>query len=99
MKRALLTSLLVGAVVYAPPPLHFAYAENLDKVHSVVVDMPQTISLSHASPETWNTLPASVQPDELPPAIGQGQQLAMRFNTFGVLNQFARERDKSWENH
>ena len=83
MKRALLTRLLVGAVVYAAPPLYFAYAENLDGVHSVVVDMPQTISLSHASPETWYTLPAFVQPDELPPAIGQGQQLAMRLTSSG----------------
>ena len=29
------------------------------EVHAVVVDMPQRASLSHASPETWDTLPMS----------------------------------------
>ena len=29
------------------------------EVHAVVVDMPQRASLSHASPETWGTLPMS----------------------------------------
>ena len=76
MKRALLTRVLIRAVVGAPVVLHFAYGGNLDEVHSVVVDMPQTISMSHASPETWDSLPA-VHPDELPPATGQGPQLAM----------------------
>jgi hypothetical protein len=76
MKRAFLARLLIGAVVCAPASLHFAYAGNLDEVHSVVVDMPQTISMSHASPDTWDTLPA-VHPDELSPATGQWPQLAM----------------------
>jgi hypothetical protein len=39
-----------------------------DEVHSVVVDMPQIISLTYASPETWGSLPASVRPYEQPPA-------------------------------
>ena len=26
-------------------------------VHAIVVDMPQRASLSHASPDTWGTLP------------------------------------------
>ena len=77
MKRALLTRLLIRAVVGAPTVLHFAYGGNLDEVHSVVVDMPQTISMSHASPETWDSLPASGDPDELPPASCPGPQLAM----------------------
>jgi hypothetical protein len=38
-----------------------------DEVHSVVVDMPQVISLEYASPETWDELPM-VQPYEQPPA-------------------------------
>ena len=38
-----------------------------DEVHSVVVDMPQVISLKYASPETWDELP-TVQPYEQPPA-------------------------------
>jgi hypothetical protein len=83
MKRALLARLLTGAVVCAPTALHFAYAGNLDEVHSVVVDMPQTISLSHASPDTWDSLPASVHPDEPPPATGQGPQLAMSLTSSG----------------
>ena len=31
-------------------------------VHAVVVDMPQRVSLSHASLETWDTLPMSDPP-------------------------------------
>jgi hypothetical protein len=38
-----------------------------DDLHSVVVDMPQVISLKYASPETWDELP-TVQPYEQPPA-------------------------------
>jgi hypothetical protein len=34
----------------------------------VVVDMPQRASLSHASPETWDTLPMSDPPYEQSPA-------------------------------
>src|SRR6478609_1347222 len=44
------------------------------ELHSVVVDTPQVISLSQASPEAWGTLPSSVQPDEQRPAIGQAAQ-------------------------
>ena len=86
MKRLLLALWLIGAV-YAATTLHGASAqsvgiasiqfEHAEEVHSVVVDTPQIISLSHAAPETWDTLPASVQPDELPPVTGQGPQLAM----------------------
>jgi hypothetical protein len=84
MKRGLLVPWLIGAILSStngapaqslkPASIQSEQAE----VHSVVVDMPQTMSLSHASPETWDTLPASIQPDELTPVIGQGQQLAMR---------------------
>jgi len=38
------------------------------EVHAVVVDMPQRASLSHASPETWGTLPMSDPPYEQSPA-------------------------------
>ena len=31
------------------------------EIHSVVVDMPQVISLTYASPETWGSLPTSVE--------------------------------------
>jgi hypothetical protein len=33
--------------------------------HAVTVDMPKVITLSHASPDTWNTLPP-VQPNDEP---------------------------------
>jgi len=48
-----------------------------DEVHAVVVDMPKVISLSYASPDTWDELPMSVPPYEQPPATGPAQQLAM----------------------
>ena len=48
------------------------------EVHSVVVDMPQVISLSYASPETWGSLPTTVRPYEQPPATGSVPQLAMK---------------------
>ena len=45
------------------------------EVHSVVVDMPQVISLPPASPEAWDTfwdtVPPPVQLDEQPPATSQ----------------------------
>jgi hypothetical protein len=47
-------------------------------VHSVVVDMPQVISLSYASPETWGSLPTTVRPYEQPPATGPVRELAMK---------------------
>jgi hypothetical protein len=37
------------------------------EVHAVVVDMPERPSLSHASPETWGTLPMSDPPYEQSP--------------------------------
>ena len=48
-----------------------------DAVHAVVVDMPKVISLSYASPDTWDELPMLVPPYEQPPATGPAQQLAM----------------------
>jgi hypothetical protein len=48
-----------------------------DEVHAVVVDMPEVISLSYASPDTWDDLPIPVRPYETSPAISLGQQLAM----------------------
>jgi hypothetical protein len=53
-----------------------------DELHAVVVDMPKVISLSYASPDTWDELPMSDPPMsdppyEQPPATGPAQQLAM----------------------
>jgi hypothetical protein len=42
-------------------------------VHAVVVDMPQRVSLSHASPETWDTPPMSDPPEEPSPATTELQ--------------------------
>ena len=33
--------------------------------HAAIVDMPKVITLTHASPDTWHTLP-SVQPNDVP---------------------------------
>ena len=48
-----------------------ALQSEQDEVHSVVVDMPQVISLAYASPETWGSLPTSIRPYEQPPATPQ----------------------------
>ena len=53
-----------------------ALQSERDEVHSVVVDMPQVISLAYASPETWGSLPTSVRQYEQPPATPM-LQLAM----------------------
>lgn len=39
------------------------------EVHAVTVDMPEGASLSHASPESWSTLPMPEPPYEQSPAI------------------------------
>ncbi len=57
IKRLLISLWLVGAVVAQPAP-----ASESKEVHSVVVDRPEVIDMSHASPDTWNTLPP---PNEL----------------------------------
>lgn len=72
MKRALPALWLLGAIVYTT---HGADAQSVEKassqvspeVHSVVVDAPQVISLSYASPEAWSSLPSVLKPDEPPP--------------------------------
>jgi hypothetical protein len=45
-----------------------ALQSEQNEVHSVVVDMPQVISLAYASPETWGSLPTSDRQYEVPPA-------------------------------
>jgi len=44
-----------------------AIPSDKPEVHAVVVDMPQRASLSHASPDTWGTLPMSDPPYEKSP--------------------------------
>jgi hypothetical protein len=74
MKRALLALSLIGATVYtangdgAQPVDPASIQSEPVEVHSVIVDTPRVVSLSHASPETWGTLPSPVQRDEKFPA-------------------------------
>ena len=75
MKRALLAFWLIGAYATngasAQPVETASFQPEQVELHSVVVDTPQVISLSQASPEAWDTLPSSVQLDEQLPATGQ----------------------------
>jgi uncharacterized protein YgiM (DUF1202 family) len=82
---------LIGAIVYAtngasaqPVETESIQSEQVE-IHSVVVDTPQVISLSHASPETWGTLPSSVQLDEQRPATDQAAQTSPDLNEFEFL--------------
>jgi uncharacterized protein YgiM (DUF1202 family) len=91
MKCALLALCLIGAIVYATngasaQPVETAsfQPEQVD-LHSVVVDTPQFISLSHALPETWGTLPSSVQLDAPRPATGQAAQTSPDLNEIELL--------------
>jgi len=91
MERALLALWLIGAIL---PTTNGASAQPVEtasiqseqvEVHSVVVDTPKVISLSHASPETWATLPSSVQLDEQRPATGQAAQTSPDLNEIELL--------------
>ena len=97
MKRALLALWLTGAIVYTPTAVSSQSLEAAStkseqaEVHSVVVDMPQVISLPPASPEAWefvwDTLPPPVQLDEQPPATGQAAQTSPDPNKIELLRQ------------
>jgi len=77
MRRTLLLLFLIGAAVSQAS----AQSAEQGEVHAAVVDMPKTISLSFASPDTWGDLPMTVRPnDDRSPAIGPAQQLAMSFS-------------------
>lgn len=91
MKRARLALWLIGAIVYATngasaqPVETASFQSEQVELHSVVVDTPQVISLSHASPEAWGTLPSSVQLDEQGPAIGKAAQTRLDLNEIELL--------------
>jgi hypothetical protein len=51
-----------------PSPEMATLRDMQDEVHSVVVEMPQVISLAYADPETWGTLPTWTEPDDQPPS-------------------------------
>jgi hypothetical protein len=86
MKRALLALSLIGATVYtangdgAQPIDPASIQSEPVEVHSVIVDTPRVVSLSHASPETWSTLTSPVQRDEKLPAAGQAAQAGPGFD-------------------
>jgi hypothetical protein len=50
MMKALLLSLWLAAAGYGG-------ALAKESHHSVIVDMPKVMTLTHASPDTWHTLP------------------------------------------
>jgi hypothetical protein len=80
MQYSLLTPWLIGTIVYATsgasaPLVGTASIQSEQvEVHSVVVDMPQVISLSLASPEFWGTLLSPVWMEDHPLATGQEAQ-------------------------
>jgi hypothetical protein len=54
----------------SPPSPEMATLRDVqDEVHSVVVEMPQVISLAYADPETWCNLPTWTELDDQPPSI------------------------------
>ena len=91
MKRALLARWLIGPIVCTtngasaqPAEMASIQSEQVE-VHSVVVDTPQVISLSYASPEAWDTLPSSVQLDKQRPATGQAARTSPDLNEIELL--------------
>ena len=79
MQISLLALWLLGAIPYATigasaqPGETVSIQSKQAEVHSVVVDMPQVIDLSRASPDSWATLPP-VRTEDRPPAPGQEAQ-------------------------
>jgi uncharacterized protein YgiM (DUF1202 family) len=91
MQRVLFVLGLIGAILYttdgaSAQPVETASIQSEQvELHSVVVDAPEVISLSHASPETWDTLPSSVPLDEQRPAAGQGAHTNSELNEIELL--------------
>jgi hypothetical protein len=75
--KTLLLALWLAASVYA-------VAIANESRHSAIVDMPHVITLTHASPETWDTLPP-VQPNEGPTLTDTGVPLV--FGRVGRVEQ------------
>ena len=78
----------------------FAYGGTLanESRHSVIVDMPAVATLSHASPDTWDTLPP-IQQERRPltfahydfaPRRGLGTELTLRLS---VLHSYVSVRE------
>jgi len=79
MQISLLALWLLGAIPYATigasaqPGETASIQSNQAEIHSVVVDMPQIIDLSRASPDSWASLPP-IRTEDRPPAPGQEAQ-------------------------
>ena len=79
MQISLLALWLLGAIPYATigpsaqPGATVSIQAKEAAAHSVVVDMPQVIDLSRASPDSWATLPP-IRTEDGPPAPGQEAQ-------------------------
>ena len=79
MQISLLALWLLGAIVYATSGASAQPGETVSiqpkqaEIHSVVVDMPQVIDLSAASPNSWATLPP-IRTEDRPPAPGREAQ-------------------------
>jgi len=58
MKAVLLS---VGLVVFVAYGVTVGYASER---HAVIVDTPEIITMTYASPDTWHTLPPPVQLNE-----------------------------------
>jgi hypothetical protein len=56
---------LVGLVAFVAYGVAVAYASER---HAVIVDAPEVITMTYASPDTWHTLPPPVQLNEQVPA-------------------------------
>jgi hypothetical protein len=66
MQRSLLAFWLTYAIVCAvrgtsAQPLDPASLSKQAEIHSVVVDMPEVVTLSGASPDSWATLPSPTE--------------------------------------
>jgi hypothetical protein len=79
MQISLIALWLLGAIPYAASGASAQPGETASiqskqaEVHSVVVDMPQIIDLSRASPDSWASLPP-VRTEDRPSAPGQEAQ-------------------------
>jgi len=79
MQISLLALWLLGAIPYATigasaqPGETASIQSKQAEIHSVVVDMPQVIDLSRASPDSWASLPP-IGTEDRPPAPSQEAQ-------------------------
>jgi hypothetical protein len=66
MKPLLLSILLLSTALLIQPALSGAFEQG-EEPHAAVVDIPDVIDMSYASPDTWQTLGAPKKFYENPP--------------------------------